>query len=163
MTSAIHTNPSPIRAILLAIVIAGTLDMLSAIVIYDLFMQRVTVMQILDGIAAALFGKTIIGNQGIMAIIGLILHYFITCCFVVFYFFLYPHIQLLQRNKIIMGLLYGIIVWVIMNLIVVPIATGNHYHFLSFPAFLRQILPLMFCIGLPISFITARYYAQKRI
>ena len=149
------------KAIITALIIAGTLDMLSAIVIYDLVMHRVTTMQILDGIAAALFGKTIIGNETVMAFIGLLLHYFITFCFVVFYFLLYPRIPLLQKNKIISGLLYGVIVWAIMNLLVVPTATGNHYHFL-YPAFLRQILPLMFCIGLPISFIAANYYARKR-
>ena len=150
------------KAIVLALIIAGTLDMLSAIVIYNLIMHRVTTLQILDGIAAALFGKTIIGNQIVMAIIGLILHYFITFCFVVFYFLLYPRIPLLQKNKIISGLLYGILVWCIMNLLVVPVATDKHYHFL-FLAFLRQILPLIFCIGLPISLISSNYYTQKQV
>ena len=149
------------KAIILALIIAGTLDILSAIIIYDLIMHRVTTMQILDGIAAALFGKTIVGNTIIMAVIGLILHYFITFCFVVFYFLVYLRIRFLQKNTIISGLIYGIAVWCIMNLIVVPVTTSNHYHFL-FPAFLRQVLPLIFCIGLPISFITANYYVQKQ-
>ncbi len=149
------------KAIFLALIIAGTLDMLSAIVIYDLVMHRVTTMQILNGIAAALLGKTIICNETLMAVIGLMLHYFITFCFVVFYFLLYPRIPLLQKNKIISGLFYGILVWCVMNLIVVPVATGNHYHF-PLPAFLRQILPLIFCIGLPISLIASNYYTQKQ-
>lgn len=145
------------KSIAAALIIAGTLDMLSAIIMYDLIMHRVTTLQILDGIAAALFSKTLIANQTVMAVIGLILHYFITFCFVVFYFLIYPRINLLQKNEIVSGLLYGIVVWAIMNLMVVPVSTGNHYHFL-FPAFLRQILPLMFCIGLPISIVTAKYY-----
>ena len=89
-------------------------------------MKVVTPVQILQGIAAVAFGKTIIGNETIMALLGLLFHFIIAYSFAAGYFFIYPHVRFLHRNKIISGLLYGIIVWAIMNLIVVPLSNGHH-------------------------------------
>lgn len=74
------------KAILLTAFIAGTLDILAAILVYGVIMQRATALQILKGIAAGLFGKTVIGNETVMAIIGLILHYFIVLFYRVLFF-----------------------------------------------------------------------------
>jgi hypothetical protein len=148
---------SKTKTILFAALLAGTLDILAAILVYDIIMQRVTAIQILDGIAAGLFGKTVSGNETDMAIMGLLLHYFIAFCFAAAYFFAFPKISFLKKNAVISGLLYGIIVWVIMNRIVVPLSQASHGPF-AWPAFLRGVTILMLCIGLPISIITARYY-----
>ncbi len=152
------TKPaSKAKTILIAALLAGTLDILAAILVYDIIMQRVTAIQILHGIAAGIFGKTVLGNETNMAIIGLLLHYFIAFCFAAAYFFVFPYISFLKKNAVISGLLYGIIVWAIMNRIVVPLSQAYHGPF-AWPAFLRGVTILMLCIGLPISIITARYY-----
>ena len=154
-------HPFLFKRILLATIIAGTLDILAAILVYDIIMQRVTAMQILNGIAMTVFGK-ISGNEIIMALVGLLIHYIITFCFAAAYFLLFPYISFLKKNILISGLLYGILVWFIMNVIIVPAATGHRAPFLL-PAFLRQIITLIVCIGLPIAFISAKYYEQKQI
>lgn len=114
----------------------------------------------MQGIAAGLFGKTIIGNEIIMALIGLVLHYIIALCFAAGYFFVFPNISFLKNHKLISGLLYGIFVWAVMNLIVLPLSSAYHGSF-TWLGFFRGVVILMLCIGLPISFITAKYYAQK--
>ena len=155
-------KPSKSRAILLTAFIAGTLDILAAILVYGVIMQRATALQILKGIAAGLFGKIVIGNETVMAIIGLILHYFIAFCFTGFYFFVARYAALLQKNAAIYGLLYGTFVWMVMNLIVLPLSQAYNAPF-SWPGFLRSVTILMLCIGLPISLMAAKYYKRLNL
>lgn len=155
-----ETGSSKIRAILLAGFIAGTLDALGATIVYCAMMKALTVTQLFHGIYSGLFGDTIIGSQNTMAVIGLLLHYFIALCFATGYFLAYPYLSFLKRNTLISGLLYGIIVWIIMNLVVVPLSQAHHST-ATFPGFLRGVSILMLCIGLPISFITASFYKRK--
>ena len=155
-----RTSASVAKTILLSGFIAGTMDILAAILVYSVIMQKVTAGQILQGIAAGVFGKTIVGTPMAMAVIGLAFHYFIAFCFAIAYFVAYPHIPFLRKQKIISGLLYGIVVWAVMNLIVVPMSNAYHAPF-AWPSAIRAAAILMICIGLPISFITSRYYKSK--
>ena len=125
-------------------------------------MQRTTALQILKGIAAALFGKTVIGNETVMAVIGLFLHYFIAFCFTGFYFFISRYIYFLRNNAVINGLLYGIFVWMVMNLVVLPLSQAYSSPF-TWPGFLRSVVILMLCIGLPISLMAAKYYKKLNL
>ena len=155
-----QANSSKIKTILLAGFIAGTLDALGATIVYCVIMKVVTVTQLFHGISSGLFGNTIIGSENTMAVIGLLLHYFIALCFATGYFLVYPHLPFLKRNAFISGLLYGIIVWIIMNLVVLPLSNAHHAS-PTWPGFLRGVSILMVCIGLPISFITASFYKRK--
>ena len=155
-----QADSSKTKTILLAGFIAGTLDALGATIVYCLVMKVVTVTRLFHGIYSGLFGDTIIGSENTMAIIGLLLHYCIALIFATAYFLVYPHLSFLKRNAFISGLLYGIIVWLIMNLIVVPLSHAHH-SLPTWPGFLRGVSILMVCIGLPISFITASFYKRK--
>ena len=150
------------KTIFLTAFIAGTLDILAAILVYGIIMQRATAPQILRGIAAGLFGKTVIGSETAMAITGLVLHYFIAFCFTGFYFFLSRYLTFLRNNAVIIGLLYGIFVWMVMNLIILPLSHAYNAPF-TWPGFLRSVIILMLCIGLPISLMAAKYYKNLNI
>ncbi|HEX5150953.1 MAG TPA: YqhR family membrane protein [Parafilimonas sp.] len=152
-----NNKSSATKTILLTGFIAGTLDILAAFFVYSFIMNVVTPLQILNGIAAGVFGKTVIGSKTVMALIGLLFHYFIAFSFTIGYFLVYPYAKFLHHNKIITGLLYGIFVWMVMNLIVLPLSNARHAPFSWVPA-LRGCLILMFCIGLPIALLTARHY-----
>ena len=155
------TSPSAAKTILLSGFVAGTLDMLGAILVYSVIMKKVTAVQVLHGIASGAFGKTAVGGPAIMALIGLAFHFIIAYCFAIGYFIVYPHIPFLHKHKIIIGLLYGIFVWAVMNLIVVPMSNAYHGPF-AWPSAIRAASILMICIGLPISLITSRYYSSKQ-
>ncbi len=153
-------SPSATKTILLAGFVAGTLDMLTAILVYSVIMHRVTAMQILHSIAGGAFGKNTVGSETTMALIGLAFHYLIAYSFAIGYFIVYPYIPFLQKQKIVSGLLYGVFVWAVMNLIVVPLSNAN-YGPIKWDSALRAAAILMLCIGLPISLITSKYYAVK--
>jgi len=157
-----NNKSSARKTILLTGFIAGTLDMLGAIIVYCIIMKVVTPVQLLNGIASGVFGKTVIGSTTVTALIGLLFHYFIAFSFTTGYFLVYPHVKLLHGNAIITGLLYGVFVWIVMNLIVLPLSNAHHATFSWIPA-IRGCLILMFCIGLPIAVLTAKYYKNSVI
>lgn len=148
--------------IFLSGLIAGTLDMLAAIIVYAVVLQKTTAIKILQSIASGIFKKDAYSGGSQMALYGLLLHYFIALIFAWFYFTIYPYFTFLKKNTLLSGILYGIFVWIIMNLVVLPtvfpVLPEKH---LDFPLIL-SILILIFCIGIPIAFITKKHYSFNR-
>jgi Protein of unknown function (DUF1440). len=145
-------------AVFLTSLIAGTMDILAAIIIYALVLEKTTAIQILQSIASGIFKKEAYAGDPKMAWYGLGFHYIIATLFTLFYFAIYPYIPFFRKNAFLSGILYGIFVWAVMNIIVLPIV------FPALPdknmdfALLLSILILIFCIGLPIAFITNKFY-----
>ncbi|WP_029273539.1 hypothetical protein [Flavobacterium sp. KJJ] len=148
-------------AVFLSGLIAGTLDIVAAITVYSIILNKTTGIKILQSIASGIFKKEAYTGGSSMALIGLLLHYFIAFTFAWLYFILYPRLSFLKKNALLSGIVYGIFVWIIMNLIVLPIVFPvlPEKHF-DFPLML-SILILIVCIGIPISFITKKYYSIK--
>jgi len=148
--------------IFLSGLIAGTLDILAAILVYTVILQKTTAIKILQSIASGIFKKDAYSNGSQMALYGLLLHYFIAFAFAWFYFTIYPYFTFVKKNTLLSGVLYGIFVWIIMNLVVLPIVFPSlpEKHF-DFPLIL-SILILIFCIGIPIAFITKKHYSFHR-
>ncbi|TPG38447.1 DUF1440 domain-containing protein [Flavobacterium pectinovorum] len=150
---------SKTKTILLAGLVAGTFDIIAAIFVYSFILDKTTAIKILQSIASGIFKKEAYSGGLQMALYGLGLHYLIALLFAWFYFTIYPYVPLLKKSTIISGLLYGIFVWIIMNLIVLPIVFPilPEKHF-DFPLLL-SITILMLCIGLPIASFTKKYYS----
>ena len=100
-------------------------------------------------------------NEKLLIAWGAVFHYLIAFSFTVVLFLLYPKISKLIRNKFLVGFIYGLFIWSIMNLLVVPMSKIN-----KFPANLKQAaiaeLILTFMIGLPVALIANSYYKRKR-
>jgi uncharacterized membrane protein YagU involved in acid resistance len=148
--------------IFLSGLIAGTLDMLAAIIVYAVVLQKTTAIKILQSIASGIFKKDAYSGGSQMALYGLLLHYFIALTFAWFYFTIYPYFTFIKKNTLLCGILYGIFVWIVMNLVVLPtvfpVLPEKH---IDFPLIL-SILILIFCIGIPIAFITKKHYSFHR-
>ena len=144
--------------IFLSGLIAGTLDILAAVIIYAVILEKTTAVKILQSIASGIFKKEAYTGGPQMVWYGLGLHYVIAFIFAWFYFIIYPYLPFLKKNFILSGVLYGIFVWIIMNLIVLPIAFPllPEKHF-DFPLILSMLI-LIVCIGLPIASITRKFY-----
>jgi hypothetical protein len=155
-----QSKPSALKTIMVAWLTAGCLDLLAAITVYSLIMQRVTTMRLLQGIARGALGNSAYEGGIATAMAGVGFHFTIALCFTVFYFLVFPYIPFLKKQRIISGLLYGIFAWCVMNLVVLPAL-----HIASIPtkwdSIIRGAVILMFCIGLPISLIVSRYYILK--
>lgn len=152
---------STVTTILKSGIVAGTLDAIAGVIVYYIWFQF-NPFQVLQFIASGIHGPTAI-NSGIpMIFAGMIYHYFIAFVVAIIYFFAYPKIGLLREYKIISGLLFGLGVWLIMNLIVLP---NSNIPKGSFDAGLAAvgILWHMVLVGLPIALITAKHYEPKKV
>jgi hypothetical protein len=151
---------SAIKTILLAGFAAGTADILAAIGVYSLVMGRVGAVQILQSIAAGVFGKQAFAGGWETTLCGIVFHYIIATSWGSAYFLVFPYISFLRNQKIISGLLYGVLVWILMNTVVLPLSNASQPQF-RWDSILIGMMILMLCIGLPISLITHKYYTSK--
>ncbi|MEZ5426732.1 MAG: hypothetical protein R2747_10730 [Pyrinomonadaceae bacterium] len=146
--------------VLLAGLAAGTLDILAAFLVYSLIVANVPPTQILKSIASGVFGKQAFAGGAPMAVCGLFFHYIIALSWALLYFLIFPLIPFFKKQRIVSGLIYGVFVWVMMNLVVLPLSNVNQSPLRLKSALIGAII-LMICIGLPISLITHRFYASR--
>jgi hypothetical protein len=132
--------------------IAGTLDGLAAIIAYGPVFGRATVSQIFQGIASALFGRSAFAGGWRFTFYGILLHYTIALLFSTAYGIAYTRFAFLQKRWWANGVLYGLIVWVIMNKLVLPLA-GMHSTVTSSSMILGMMI-LILCVGTPIALFT---------
>jgi len=147
-----------LKAILFAGLVVGILDGLAASV-GSYFPRGITPDQVFRYVASGVFGKEAFAGGTPMALIGLLFHFIIAYGWTLLFFLAYPKVKLLRENKIIVGMLYGILVLLAMNLIVVPLSNVPSPK----PGTIQvqQVIIHMFLVGLPISLLANRYYTQK--
>jgi hypothetical protein len=155
------------RAILAAWLIAGTLDICCAMLwSYLAQLARHTddanPLKVLGGVGGVALGKEfstpeILANNTLMCIIGLIVHYAIALGWTLLFFGAWPRIKFLQGDKIVAGLVYGLVVWAVMTLAIVPLRVMHWGPFVIKNLFIGASI-IMLAIGLPISIIIGNYY-----
>lgn len=158
--SGIQPRKQPLPAIIKAGLIAGALDILAAFVSYMIKTGK-NPLPILNFIASGVVGKEEAyagSNRVPMQALGLLLHFLIATIFAAIYYYAWPVIRLVSKNWIVTGLLYGILVWLAMNLVVVPLSsTPAMKHTPS--GIITGMLILMVFVGLPIAWVISRYRA----
>ncbi|MGA7160239.1 MAG: DUF1440 domain-containing protein [Bacteroidota bacterium] len=145
--------------ILAAWLVTGTLDITTALIYYPV-KYNITETQLLQNIASGLLGEKAFDGGLWMAALGLAIHYCIALFWTIVYFIGYPVITMLWRNRIVAGIAYGIVVWLAMNLVILPLSNVNR----SPSDFIQSLIGaaiLMICIGLPNSTIIGKYYAKR--
>jgi len=149
-----------LKVIFYAGIITATLDILAAVLFFILDTGKNPVI-VFDYIASGVFGKAALSGSASMAVWGLLFHYIIAFGFTVFFFIIYPKIKLLQYNKWVTSVFYGLFVWLIMNMVVLPLSNTPLSTFNLLKA-IRAIAILIACIGLPLSIIAGKYYSAKQ-
>ena len=142
-------HPSFTTALLLTALIAGTLDAIGATTSF-LLRGNSNPAIIWRYVASGALGPAALKGGPEMVLYGLLFHYFIAFCCTLVFFLSYPRIPLLARYKYITAIGYALLVWVITNLVIIPLSHLGMPHF-----HLQQVLIGMFilvlAIGLPIS------------
>ena len=140
-----------LKPIAQATLVAGTLDILAAIGL-TLFYGR-AVPDMLRSVASGPFPAAT-GWGGGGAILGLVVHFALMAIMVALYVGLAPRWPATLLRPLQAGLVYGLVSYIAMNLVVVPLRFG------AFPHSARAILTQLFChivlVGIPIALITAR-------
>ncbi|MFN8348223.1 MAG: DUF1440 domain-containing protein [Spirosomataceae bacterium] len=152
-------NPS-LKTILRAGFVAGTLDILAAFLVSGLRTQKMPVLPVLKYVASGVFGSAAFEGGPEMPALGLLFHFIIATLFAALYFYLFPSVPLFRKHKIAGGIFYGIVVWLVMNLAVLPLSNVTRGPF-KWDGLLIGATVLVLCIGLPISYIVHRHYTRN--
>ena len=123
--------------------VAGLFDMTSA---YMTFGPKMPL-----GIASGLLGRGAYQGGAGTYILGLFIHYFIAFSAAAVYCLASRKLDFLREHFFVCGLFYGISLYLVMNLIVLPLCA---FHFMGpyqYRGLMQGILVHMFLIGLPIS------------
>lgn len=139
--------------------IAGTMDITAACVL-SWFRSGRSPVAVLQGIASGLLGANALQGGLASAALGLAIHYFIAFTATVLFFLASRKIKFLIEKPVISGLLYGIVVYLFMNGVVLPLTFHRNF-FSPFNLALMNAVILMFCIGLPIALIIRRFSAAS--
>lgn len=148
-------KPKAYQAILWGGLLAGTLDILAAFINSGL--HSVSPTRILQAIASGLLGKDAFNGGFATAALGLVLHFFIATTATAFYYAVSRKLKVLVDHAVVCGLAYGIPVYLVMNLVVLPLSAVPFKPPHTLGAVVTAALILMFCVGLPIALIVRRY------
>lgn len=135
--------------------LAGTLDAVAALLVY-----QVKPMNMFRFIASGAFGPKALTGGLSMALWGVLFHYIIAFFWTILFFFLYSRISRTSPNKYVNGVVYGLLIWLVMNLIVLPLTRVGQPPLALKPAITGAVI-LIFAVGLPVSLFVHRHYSRK--
>jgi len=154
---SINKRNSKFVIILLTALLTGTLDATAAL----LWNYKIKAVIIFQFIASGIFGKAAFAGGANMVLWGIYLHYGIALLFTTAFYLTYPFFYSLFRNKYIVGAEYGLIAWMIMNLLVVPFSKiGRGPLHLSYV--IAGMVILIICIGLPVALVADRFNSARK-
>lgn len=116
--------PRPVPFVLAGGLVAGTLDLAYACAFWAL-KHDVPARRILQSVAAGLLGDASFEGGVATAALGLGLHFFIAISMSVAYYLVARRAPLLRQRPLLCGAAYGLVLYVIMNYVVVPLSAAG--------------------------------------
>jgi hypothetical protein len=137
-------------------IVAGTLDITENI-IFNYF-RGITPKMIFQFIASGLIGIRSIHLCAASVALGVVIHYCIALTWTAIFYLVSRRIAVLTRRPVISGLVFGGIIYLVMNFVVLPLTLVPHVKAARTPAALiSNVLALLVCMGLPVSLLIRRY------
>jgi hypothetical protein len=151
---AVLEQPLGKRSALLAIsvggLIAGTLDLMQACILFGWHIPLV--------IAAGLLGPQVIDRGGVGSyMLGVLLHFFIAFSATATYYGASRRLHFLTEHPLICGLFFGMAVEEVMNLVVLPLSALHSKGPYELHELILGIVVHMVVIGLPVSYSVRRF------
>jgi hypothetical protein len=144
---------STLRAALLGGLVAGTLDITDAFVVW--YLREVSPARVLRGIAGGVLGSDARTGGAWVPALGAFLHYFISCAAAAFYYRASVLLPALRARPVSSGIAYGGAFYLLMTFVIVPLSAAPGNETLTWNGlFAHTIL-----FGLPIALVT-RYVSQ---
>ena len=154
MSGARRTTASWASVAWRAGLVAGALDIIAAITINTL--RGSTPLRVLQSVASGLLGRPALEGGWITAMLGLVLHFAMMLIIAAIFCLFASRMAWTRRRPLLAGAIYGIAVYAVMNLVVVPLS--------AFPVKLTYppdtlaigLAVHVVCIGVPMALIAAR-------
>lgn len=128
------------------------MDIIAALV--HALSRGATATRLLQFIASGLLGPQAFQGGMATAALGLALHFFIAFALVAVFYAARRSVGFVRQHAVWSGIIYGLVVYTVMNLVVLPLSAARPRH--SLTGDLIQIGIHMFVIGLPTSLLLRR-------
>jgi uncharacterized membrane protein YagU involved in acid resistance len=154
VAAPLSAAPRPLPAILVGGFIVGMLDLLYAILVYS---PRKPIL-IPQTIASGLLGMKSYSGGAYSAALGVILHFIIALGAAAVYYAASRKVEILVHRAVLLGIIYGALVYLFMHLIVLPLSAvpkGDTPWIYQASEFVEHWL----CVGLPIA-LSVRHYSR---
>jgi hypothetical protein len=142
-----------LRAILTGGLVAGSLDLVAALVVYGL--RGAAALAVLQSIASGALGRAAFGGGARTAALGVVFHFLIATVAAAVYCAASRRLPVLTARPIACGAAYGVAVWIVMNLVVVPLSAIG-WRPIDPPLAAVIILVHVACVGVPIALVMRR-------
>lgn len=129
--------------------IAGTLDLIAAFLTFGVGVPR--------AIAGGLLGRDAFHGGTGTYVLGVFLQLFIATSAAAVFYAASRKLKFMTEHAIVCGLFFGIAVFLVMNLIVLPLSALHVTHPIALRDLIQGLLVHMIIIGLPISFSIRRF------
>ena len=148
-SASVSAPSSPSLAIAAGGLIAGTLDLLQACILFG--------WDIPLAIAAGLVGRSAFSGGAAVYALGVFLHFVIACGAAATYYAVSRKLPFLTRHPMICGLLFGAAVEDFMRLVVLPLSALHSHGPYSLHDLVLGKLVHMVIVGLPIAYSVRRW------
>jgi len=148
---------SAIRAIWWGTLIAGALDITSAIVIWGF--RGAPAERILQSVATGLLGRDSYSGGATTAFLGLLLHFLIMSVIVTIYVAASRRLTMLKEHPVLCGAAYGVAVYLFMSYVVLPLSAAAG-PLPSARAVMEGLMVHIPCVGIPIGIVTSRFTSR---
>lgn len=152
--ASLPERPRAFDTILYGGLVVGILDGLFALIFYGLVLG-VKPMRIFQSVASGLLGTSSYEGGIQTFLLGVLLHFVVASCIAAVYYLASLKLPILIHHAVICGLIYGLIAYLGMNYVVIPLSAIGYRPF-SFRVFLPAFIAHAFLVGLPIGLITRR-------
>ena len=150
-------RPRALDTILYGGLVIGLLDGLFALVFYGLILG-VNPMRIFQSVASGLLGRASFEGGTQTFLLGVLLHFIVATCIAAVYYAASLVLPVLIRHAVVSGLIYGMIAYLVMNYVVIPLSAASPGRF-SWRTFLPAFIAHAFLVGLPVALL-ARHSAK---
>jgi hypothetical protein len=148
-----------LRPILIATLVAGTLDILSAFVFAG--MAGMGPAAVLTYVASGPFGDGVRSGGPHWAAVGLAVHFAIMACMAAAYVLAARRIPALIRHPVAAGLAYGFLLWLIMYWVVKPLRWPDAPLPHTAWGIANALFSHCLLVGLPIALVAARHLRRR--
>ena len=139
--------------------LAGLLDGTAA-VIHVTILGSTQPMKVFNYIASGIFGDAAFSGGIAMTYFGIFFHLGIATIWTALFFLFYKVFIKVTGNWLILGILYGIIVWMGMNLVVLPLSNTPPRTF-SINNTVVGVLILITCVGIPVAYSSFKFQNKR--
>lgn len=156
LTTNTATKPKAFDTIIYGGLVVGLLDGLFALVFYG-FILGVPMLRIFQGVAAGLLGREAAIKGGVPTfLLGVGLHFIVAICIATVYYLASRQVPALIRYALPCGLLYGLLAYLGMNYVVIPLSAIGKTAPFAWQTFLPAFIAHAFLVGLPIALLARR-------